>query len=447
VEGWGGVALPAGRLPPISVPAVWLLAVWLLAVWLLAPIPVAGQLPGAGAEHPATAQTGTALVRGVEAIGVNPSALALPGTPRWSVTLLPGFVDRGITPLGWSAVTGWEGRSISRAQREDWLRRLELDGPLVGSAEARVSGAAVQYRGFGVQVTTRGVANVQLSPGAAELILFGNAGRTGAPAELDLTGSHVEGQALTTVGLGWGGVAHRGGDGPGRWLLALGGSVQVTRGHGLIMARGGGGGTVLDPPGVDIRFPALESTSGTPGEGMGATVAASWLRGPLVVSVVLHDVIQSFGWREEAFHYRAGEAVLMDQELDTDTDRRPVEEAPPALRAELASRGIPSRLNLGMGWEAGERVALGWEVARGSLAAAHGEVPVRFGMGTRLRIPLPGEPVFRGGVGVEEGSVDLAGGLGIRAGPVRFSSAVMGRPAGDRKGLGAALSVEVRGGR
>lgn len=436
-EGFGGVGLLAARLS----------AVGLLAVCLLAAIPAAAQLPGAGAEHAATAQSGTALVRGVEAIGVNPSALALPGTPRWSVTLLPGFVDRGITPLGWSALTGWDGRSISRARREEWLRRLELDGPLVGSAEARISGAAVQYRGIGLQVTTRGVANIQLSPGAAELILFGNAGRTGAPAELDLTGSHVEGQALTTVGLGWGGVVHRSGDGPDRWLLALGGSVQVTRGHALVMARGGGGGTVLDPPGVDIRFPALESTSGAPGEGVGATLAASWLRGPLVVSVALHDVVQSFGWREEAFHYRAGEAVLMDQELDTDADRRPVEEAPSALRAELASRGIPSRWNLGVAWEAGERVALGWEVGRGSLAAAHGEVPVRFGMGTRLRTSLPGKPVFRGGVGVEEGSVDLAGGLGMQAGPVRFSSAVMGRPAGDRKGLGAALSVEIRGGR
>ena len=60
---------------------------------------------------------------------------------------------------------------------------------------------ALTFWNVGLQLSTLVAADVRLPPSVIEAVLFGNAGRTGEPADVSLADVWVEGYAATSAGL------------------------------------------------------------------------------------------------------------------------------------------------------------------------------------------------------------------------------------------------------
>ena len=68
-----------------------------------------------------------------------------------------------------------------------------------GAAAIDVAEIAVTFWNVGLQLSTLVAADVRLPPSVVEAVLFGNAGRTGEPADVSLADVWVEGYAATTA--------------------------------------------------------------------------------------------------------------------------------------------------------------------------------------------------------------------------------------------------------
>ena len=73
------------------------------------------------------------------------------------------------------------------AVRDEWLAQVLEAGGQTGSVSAGGTPIALTIGPVGIQVSSRASAEVaDLSTDAAELLLYGNAGRTGEPRDFDL---------------------------------------------------------------------------------------------------------------------------------------------------------------------------------------------------------------------------------------------------------------------
>lgn len=398
---------------------------------LLTPRLCEAQLRGGSAFEEAGAGSTLALSGEAGAIGDNPAALGLSDTPSWSVSILPVVAGRGTSPIGLDEVNRWSGRSIPFEERAIWMDGISEAGGVRGRANAQLTVAAVQLGNFGVQVTSRGTGRLSLSEGAAELLLFGNRGREGTTPDLDLDGSVVDAEIISTFGFGWGRAIYRSADSGPMTEVSVGATLTLIESHFLLIGQDKESVVGGDPPEVEVHFPVLESVSTSPGRGAGLTFGATWLRGPWTVSAVVHEAVQIFRWDESAFRYRPMTASVSDDQLDMDVGLRPVEEAPQRMRDALRSRKLPVRTRIGAAFEVTGTTTLSAEFARGLVGDAAGNPTHRVGVGVRV------EP-FTSGVGVQAGisgtgeGVRIGGGLRFHSGPVRLSGALLsGQGSGD----------------
>lgn len=384
-------------------------------------VPAAGQLPSANAAHLGIAETGAARARGFGAGALNPANLALPGNPALSLTLLPLRVERSLDPVTLGDLADYQGRPIPSSVKEAWLGRIERSGRQVGAVGLQVTGAALSFGAVGLQVSTLAVGQASLNPDAAELLLFGNVGRTGSPRTFVLDGSAVDAFAATTLGVSAGQAVEA------DWLrdgerLTFGITLKYTVGHRLLVGRDGGT-TVSDQP-VDVRveFPVIESR-GDPGaagagSGVGLDVGAAWERGPWTLGLVARNLVQTFRWNPDALRFRPGEALFGGGEGSADFTSRPTAEAPPSLREIVFSRGFAfeRELSAAVAYELSGRVTLTGEAHRtagtGPVAAPSNRVGA--GAELRLRPTLP----LRFGAALVSGGAELGAGMGVRVGRV-----------------------------
>lgn len=405
--------------------------------------PAGAQLQGAGVLDVGAAGSALSFAHGADAIGVNPAALGLSNAPRWSVAVLPVVVGREANTIGWGEVNRWRAATIPVAEREDWLDRVAAAGTLRGRLDARVTAFAVQAGDFGIQMGSRATGQMALNEGAAELFLFGNAGRSGRPAQLELRGSSLDVEWITSIGLAWGWSLRQGSSGDVPAEFAVGFALTYHEGQLLIMGRDESSEVRAHPPEVDLQFPLLESESGSAGRGAGLSLGLVWARGPLRIDFALHDVVNGFRWREDAFRYRPTGAFLSGDRFETATDLRPIDEAPAALRAELRARGLPVRARLGAAVAMPSRTTVSAEFARGAVGDLPGTPTNRFALGARHVLPtLP--LTFQAGFGVTGDGPRLGGGLEARWGNIVLAGALLGGSGTGGDGLSAALGVALR---
>jgi len=342
-----------------------------VALTLCSAAPGIAQLPSTDA---------LALGRGGEAAltpeaGLSGSPAALAGAQGWAGTILPFEARLGLGPITGRDLARTGDDALSAPLREGWLQRVERTGSQTGGLHTSITALALRRGNLSLQLSTVGTASMVLAPGAVELLLFGNAGRTGDPADLKLAGSVMEGALVSTAGIGWG--VHL------RPELSVGLRGHLSIGHAALVGRDGG--TLLDEDaGVAVRFPTLSGVeAGRAGFGVGLDAGVRWVTVRSATEITLYNAASTFEWSLDALEWRPGETLIRGNGVESDFDPRPGSTAPLLLRAQLGDMVPAARLEiehihqLSPNWSLRgtfrEVLGEGLDLGRASLRAVGGE--------------------------------------------------------------------------
>ena len=362
----------------------------------------------------------TALARGVSAMSFNPAGLGMPESPSFTLALFPAVGHQGLQPVGLSDLVDVEGTLLSPEVKEDWLRRIgEADGE-TGALGADVTPLAFTGGPVGLQFSTLVRGGAALNEDGAEVLLYGNAGRTGSPQDLSLQGSSLSGLAVSTVGVSLGlplWVEGRAGD---QSTLALGGTLKYSVGHALVHARDLGSGIVSDPLEVSVTFPMIVSDTSDleldHGTGVGLDLGGLWRQGPWTVGVAVQNLVHSFEWDLEGMSYRPGELLFNEDVSESDFDARPAGQAPETLREDVADLTFKPRLAIGGAYDATPDLTVTADLGKRFGDGIQVGPEFHMGMGLEYRA-LPWLPLRVGAAKITDG-FQFGGGLTLALGPV-----------------------------
>ena len=388
---------------------------------LLLPTALQAQLASASARHLGLGQNGMATARAFQSVAANPAGLGMAESSGFSLALAPVRVRTGIQPVDFADLKDVEGSVISAATKEGWLRDVANAGGESGAFGVRFTGVALQLGRLGVQVSTLASGQMNLSPGLVELLLYGNAGRTGQPVDLTIGPSSLAAYGATTAGVSYGfPLPTEQGE------MALGATLTYSVGHAVAVADGGGGTVRADPVSVDVSFPTLltddEDTEFNQGSGVGLDLGFMMKRDRVSFGAAVRNLVHSFSWDVDKLVYRRGTASLALGDNETDFERQSASAAPAELRARIDEMTFEPTLALGGGYDVSPDFT------------AMVDVRNRFGDGMDVG------PAFHAGVGGEYRGLEalhlragsavisdgfqLGGGGSLILGPVNLSLAV-----------------------
>ncbi len=400
-------------------------AVLLGAGLVLLPSGAQSQLASASAAAMGTADNYTALARGFAAVALNPAGLGLPGSPGFSLSFLAPRLRSALSPVGLSDLKEYEDALIPDAQKEAWLQDIAGAGGETGQVGLRMTWLALNVGPVGFQLSSTVLARATLNEDAAELLLYGNAGRTGSPKDFDLQGAGLDASAFTTAGVSFAiPLDLELGAAPDQHF-AVGATVTYTMGHGLLMGRDAGSLLRSDPVEIDLRFPMIQSDTSefepNHGSGVGLDVGVAWEGGPLSVGAAVQNVFNTFKWELDGMFYRPGEAFFNDTDSGSDFDARPASQAPASLRSEVEELTFAPRLVAGAAFRALPGLTLTAEVKQRFGEGIDIDPKSHLGVG----FEFTGIPVLslRGGFAKVTDGIRVGGGAGLDLGPVHLNAA------------------------
>ncbi|HSG07055.1 MAG TPA: DUF5723 family protein [Longimicrobiales bacterium] len=380
---------------------------------LLPSASVTAQLANASAATLGLAGNATAIARGFGAISVNPAGLGMPGA-GFSLAVAPFSVRQGLGPVTLSDLKDVQGTLVPNATKEDWLARVAARGSQTGQVGVEVSEFALSMGHLGFQLSTVAGASMNLTPDMVEAMLFGNAGRNGAPVDLSLVGSNLRAFGVTTAGLSYGRpVSSALGE------MALGVTLKYSVGHVVAAGRDEGGSTQSDPVRVDLAFPLVtfdqDGGGFNNGSGIGADLGFQMKAGRVSLGAAILNAFNTFGWNEEKLVYRPGTTILEEGRTATDFEKQPLASAPAEVRQTLEDMRFDPTISVGAAYDIDEDFTVSADVRN------------RFGDGMSLT------PKLHAGVGAEYrglSALDLRGGAAMISGGVQVSggaSLILGR--------------------
>ncbi len=391
--------------------------------------PATAQLQSASSAGLGTADNYTALARGFAALGLNPAALALPTSPGFSLAVIPVRVRSGIDPVTLGDLKDFEGRQIPDATKNDWLGRISASGGEHALAGAQVSALSLTVGHFGLQASTIAHARANITEPIAELLLFGNAGRTGSPADFALTGSSLDAWAVTTVGASFGLPLGARIGGYENQSFAVGATLKYSVGNALLMGREQGGTVTSDPIAVNIQFPVIQTdTAGSElnnGSGVGLDVGAAWEGGPWSVGLAVRNLFNTFKWDQSKLFFRPGQAIFNASTKDANMDAVPAESTPAAdaLLSDVGKLKFNPILVAAAAYDVSSIVTV-----MGEWRSRFGdgmEVGPKFHLGAGVEVrPAPIVHLRAGLAGITNG-FQAAGGASLVLGPVNLSGAYL----------------------
>lgn len=411
-----------------------------MAAVLLATVaaPVRGQLAS-----PSTAALGmgdnyTAAARGYSAVSWNPALLGLDrGNPAWSMTLFTGRGVAGLDPVTLGDLKDYEDEVVPANVKAQWLASIRDEGSQAGTGGADITWLALQVGNFGLQASSSAQAVSDISPGIAELLLFGNADEQGNAKTISLSGSTLNVNAFTTVGASYGHSVTIGGQAePAR--LSFGVTGKYTVGHFMAISRESTGEATADPARVDLSFPMLHTPmegdddefEGNSGRGFGLDVGAAWETRTLTLGATVQNIVNTFEWDEELLRYRAGTILFSREERSAHFERQPVSDAPAALRGLVEDMKFEPSVALGALLRASERLHVSADARFGGTAGMSTRPATQIGAGAEFRI-LPFLPVRAGAAFVklndDASGFQLGGGVGLELGALNISASALRR--------------------
>ncbi|MEX2466419.1 MAG: hypothetical protein WD995_05885 [Gemmatimonadota bacterium] len=381
------------------------------------------QLAEASASTLALSGAQTATVRGFGAISVNPAGLGMEGS-GFSLAILPVQARTGFGPVKLSDLSEYEQTLVPDAVKEAWLTSIEAAGGQSALAGFDVSGFALTFGNFGLQLSTTGSADFNLPPGVAEAILFGNAGRTGEATDLDLTGLGADAFATTTAGASYAFPV-----GP----AMFGVTGKYTMGHGLAVARATSGSISSDPIRITLESPAVgpcddealgscTRSSGNNGGGFGADVGFMMNLPMVRIGASIINVFNTFAWDVETLAYLPGTTLVEEGTSESDFDEAPYANAPANLREIVDGYGFKPTIRAG--------AAMDFPMDLTVSADIHHRVSDEgLGLGPRSHLGVGAEwralklIHLRAGAGLISGGTQFSGGASLVLGPVNLSVA------------------------
>jgi hypothetical protein len=431
------------------------IAVLVGAVGILPASPAPAQIGNTLPQATAMGDNYTALARGFGAILWNPAGLGMPDNALISAAFLPVSGTAGLGPVTPADFAAFDGQLIPHETRVEWLNRIRAEGGESGVFGTDLTYAALSIGRVAFSASSSVRARVNMGPDAAELLFFGNAGRTGDPRDFNLAGSYLDAAGTTTfagaIGLPLG---VRLGPLPDQHF-AIGATVKYTIGNFLVMGQEQTSHLSADPLAVEVRFPVIHTRAPEDdeegidflqnGAGIGVDIGAAWRGGNFSAGVTIQNLVNTFEWDRDALRYRAGE---LSWDADTATshfDELPIEHAP----AELVNR-VDELFTFGPTLAAGVAARLlPYLTLTGELRHA---LQDNLQLGGRTHLGVGGElgiiPFLplRAGLAAVSGGYQASAGMGLRLGGVQLSAAAAMRQAElGREGVGSvALTFGLR---
>ncbi len=404
-----------------------LLSAFALAAVLVVGQPASAQLKSASSAVMGTGNNYTALARGFGAVGINPAGLAMPGGPGFSMTIPSARAQFGLSPIGLADLKEYENTLIPPSVKEEWLREIASQGSQVGGGGGEITSLGLSVGRVGFQLSTMALFQTDLNEDAAELLLFGNAGRTGAPQDLNLAGSKMDGYVVSTLGVGFAFPVNFQPMGFRHEAFAIGATIKYSVGHFLLLARDVGSTVQSDPVALNLRFPVVNSATDEDyevngGSGVGLDLGAMWEGGPWSMGVSVQNVFNTFEWSPETLAYRPGEAFFDGSDSDdTDFDEQAFSNAPASMKSEVQDMTFDPLISLGMAYEATGAVTLTADIRRQIGEGIVVGPETHAGLGVVLH---PVGPIYlRGGGAWVTDGFQFGGGAGLALGPVHISGA------------------------
>lgn len=390
------------------------LAVALLSVSATASF---SQLPSASPAAFGMAGNYTAMARGYEAVAWNAANLAMPGRPFFSlgIGILGGTA--GLDPVDVTAFNNFSGILIDNATKAEWVDQARLAGGERIRIDGGVTPLALSFGPIGLHIGSSLYTDANLSADAFEALLFGNAGATGQPKVLDLSGTSVRSAAFTT-GAGslalpipfklTGGILQN-------ERMAIGITGKYVVGHGLMLAQDDGSAVGNDVqlsfPTITVRtdetslFTTLPTTEykGNAGSGMAADISLAWSGGPFRVGVLAENVFNAFKWDTSMLAFRPGTSST-DAADSTGFDQREYGLAPQSMRDIVEAQRFAPAIAVGMSFMPMSRLTLTADMKTytgGDEAIVIGPRS-HFGVGAEFRV-LPFIPLRAGVASVTDG--------------------------------------------
>ena len=171
-----------------------------LLVALLAPAALRAQMPNIAPRSVALAGAYTSLARGVEAVAWNPAMLGARGGPEITFALPRLSLELGSNTYSWQDFRHYANRNLTDQDKQDLLGKIALDDSvltirsIVGLAPIGISAGPVA-----ITAATSGDMDLSLGRDAIELVLYGNAHRTGPGQYFTARGSSGRAWAATTI--------------------------------------------------------------------------------------------------------------------------------------------------------------------------------------------------------------------------------------------------------
>lgn len=384
--------------------------------------PAAAQLPGASARAFGLGENFTALARGYNAVAWNPAGLALPGNPGFSIAILPTRGIVGLDPVTLSDFKEYEDELVPADVKSDWLDEIIEEGSQQGNGGADVTLLGLSVGPFALQVGTVMRTVMDISPDAAEVLLFGNVGREGEPRDFDLAGSSLQSFATTTVGVSYG---HDLTDAFGilGTRIAVGATAKYVMGNFVVSGSCEVCELRSDPLEGEIVFPILQSDSSfgfsrDAGTGFGVDLGVAAERGMFTVAATIQNLINTFEWDDSKLFVRPGEVYFNQDSTVSSFDPEPVSGGSAAVQQRA--------LDLVEDMKFKPAVSIGAAARVTPILTVTGDLRTRFGdgialgpkthagVGAELRI-VPFIPL-RAGVAVLSEGYQLGGGIGVEVG-------------------------------
>lgn len=389
---------------------------------LWSPTVGAAQLPQASAATIDRGGDPTAQGGGFAAIASNPAGLARPDAPSFSLALPTARVRVGLGPVTWQDLIDYGGELLTAEVRSDWYGRIQAEGAQTVRAGVGVTGLAMTIGSVGFQVSSRASAQANITQDAAELMMYGNAGKDGVPHDFDLEEAGIDVYGITTGAVSFGTTLTDG--------LYVGASAKYSIGNALAIARDVGSTISGDPVAVQLDFPIMFSPDDPyrfdQGHGFGVDVGAIMEGDPIMIGIMVENVFNTFQWDLSGYSYIPGQAVFNADVRESDFEKVTLADADPAVREYfqgLADDLKPeTRVSAGVSWPTAPSLRLFANVQKS------------------LTDGMSFDPDFYGGVGAEFTGIsffhlrghgalitdgyELSGGASLILGPVHLSGGI-----------------------
>ena len=396
----------------------------------------------------ATAMGGnyTAVARNFNAVAWNPANLGLPGNSRFSIAYSPQ-VRVGSGPITRQDLNDYAGIVVPQAVREAWMQKVTDNGGQNFGGDINITPLALSIGRFALSATTTLRADGVLPPAMAELLLFGNAGRTGLPQNYTLTDLAFDANATTTIGLAYGRRVPLVPIGD----LAIGVTGKYMLGNAAASMRDGGSAITSSPLQIIIDAPVVVTDTAelvNNGTGVGFDVGATWQVGNLRASAVVHDLVNTFAWKTDNLYYMPVRATF-NQDSSTSAVEKllPLSSAPQAVQDELRARLGESKVNpmlaLGVAWTGLKRLTLAADLRQRFGEGIELGPKTQVGLGVELRL-IPFIPL-RGGITTLGDGMRYSGGFGLEFGLFNLQAAGMLMAAEGRNDTGFGLTMSFGG--